>query len=175
MSILEGQNLLLRALEPEDLDFLLKIENNSDYWKVSGTQIPFSKYTLELYIRNAHRDIYDVKQQRFVIEKEHKAVGLIDLFDFDPKNNRAGIGIVIEKESRNQNLGTESLFILKNYAFSVLNLHQLYANISSENKPSQMLFEKVGFKPVGVKKDWNFFNGQYKDEILYQLIHQNVH
>jgi diamine N-acetyltransferase len=29
-------------------------------------------------------------------DEDFPAVGLIDLFDFDPKNNRAGVGIVIQ-------------------------------------------------------------------------------
>ena len=43
------------------------------------------------------RDIYEVKQLRLVIcvSENDKAIGFIDLFDFDPKNQRVGIGIVI--------------------------------------------------------------------------------
>jgi diamine N-acetyltransferase len=42
-------------------------------------------------------------------------LGLID--DFDPKNNRAGVGIVIQnKDNRSQNIGSEALQLLIEYA-----------------------------------------------------------
>lgn len=46
----------LRALEPDDLNFLLKIENDESLWKISNTQIPYSKYLLTEYIKNAGED-----------------------------------------------------------------------------------------------------------------------
>jgi diamine N-acetyltransferase len=101
------------------------------------------------------------------------AIKLIDLFEFDPKNNRAGIGILIKNnDDRNQGIGTESLELLIKYAFYNLNLNQLYANIDSENTASLKLFAKFGFQKIGIKKQWNLVNGKYKDEILFQLINQ---
>ena len=85
MKTLKGIKINLRPLEPEDLQFLYDTENDESNWKVSGTQVPFSKHILKNYIANAHQDIYEAKQARFVIEhKELKIpVGMIDLFDFD--------------------------------------------------------------------------------------------
>ena len=93
---LKGEQIYLRALEQEDLDFLYELENNTDVWEVSGTIAPYSKSVLQLYLDNAHRDIFDVKQLRLVIcDLKHKAIGLIDIFDFEPNHKRAGIGIII--------------------------------------------------------------------------------
>jgi diamine N-acetyltransferase len=57
-----------------------------------------------------------------------------------------------------------------NYAFHQLQLHQLYANIGTENLPSLSLFTTFGFEKIGVKKDWNFTNNSFHDEVLLQLI-----
>ena len=93
------------------------------------------------------------------------------MFHFDPKNNRAGIGIVIQAtENRKQNIGSEALELLIKYAFYHLNLHQLYANIAVENVASVALFSKFGFQKIGTKKDWTLVNGVYKDEAVFQLI-----
>lgn len=172
MLSLKGEHIYLRALESKDLDFLYQLENNPDIWEVSGTTTPYSKHVLEQYLENAHRDIYDVKQLRLCISTlNDKVIGLIDLFDFDPKNHRAGIGIVIvESKDRNKGVGTEAISLLCNYTFSVLDLRQLYANVTDDNLASIHLFEKMGFERTGVKKDWIFFNGTYKNEILYQKI-----
>jgi diamine N-acetyltransferase len=170
---LTGKSIYLRALEPEDLDFVYQIENDETIWEVSNTQTPYSRFLIKQYLENAHQDIYEAKQLRLAIckNKNSKAIGLIDLFDFDPKNNRAGIGIVIHNQSdRDTGFGKEALDILIKYAFSQLNLHQLFANIGSNNHISKKLFTTFGFQKIGIKKDWNFLHGKYHDEELYQLI-----
>ena len=58
MITLKGQHIFLRALEPEDLDFLFSVENDEAFWEVSNTQAPFSKYILEQYLLNSFKDIY---------------------------------------------------------------------------------------------------------------------
>lgn len=171
MLSLKGKHIYLRALELGDLDFLYCIENNTALWEISGTVVPYSKKILQLYLDNAHRDIYDVKQLRLCIcNSDKNQIGLIDIFDFDPKNRKAGIGIVVSENERNTGVGEEALDLVIDYAFSILNLHQLYANILETNSISITLFEKKGFLAIGVKKDWILSNGEFKNEILYQKI-----
>lgn len=171
MSTLVGENIVLRALEPEDIDFLFSTENNEIFWEVSSTQAPYSKYILKKYLENAHQDIYEAKQFRFVIcDADSIAIGMIDLFDFDPQHKRVGVGILILPNYQNLGYGKEALELIIDYAFTYLNVHQIFANITSENRKSITLFEKFNFKLAGVKKDWIFSNSTYKDEITYQLI-----
>ncbi len=164
--------ILLRALEPKDIDFLFELENDQDLWHLSQTQQPFSAHLLGDYIAQADRDIYEAKQFRFAIELSDKqqVVGFIDLFDFDPKNKRAGIGIIIHRKYQGFGFGSAALKLVMDYAFKILYLHQLYANIAIDNLPSIQLFESAGFELVGHKKDWLFDGETFKDELLYQLI-----
>ncbi|MFA5297052.1 MAG: GNAT family N-acetyltransferase [Lutibacter sp.] len=171
MATLIGKNSHLRALEPEDLDFLLSSENNEDFWEISGTQIPYSKYILKKYIKNAHQDIYEAKQYRFVIcNTKNIPVGMIDLFDFNPQHKRVGVGILIIPAYQRKGYASEALEMVVDYAFAYLNIHQIFANITADNNKSIALFEKFNFKKVGIKKDWIYTDSCYKDEILYQLI-----
>ncbi len=173
MTTLKGNSIFLRALEPEDLEFIYTIENDESIWTISNTQTPYSRFLIKQYLENAHQDIYEAKQLRLAIcdNNSNQAIGLIDLFDFDPSNNRAGIGIIVHQpEHRERGIGSEALQLLINYSFTFLPLNQLYANISTENEISKALFTKFGFQLIGVKKQWNKVNNQYKDEALYQLI-----
>ena len=175
MVTLTGNTCYLRALEPEDLEFIFRLENNEEIWEVSNTQTPYSRFLLRQYLENARQDIYEAKQLRLAVcEKEsHIAIGLIDLFDFDPANQRAGVGIIVQdRENRGKGIGTEALGLLINYAFQKLQVHQLYANIDMDNTASISLFTNFGFEKTGVKKDWNKRNNAYHDEALYQLIRQ---
>ncbi len=98
-------------------------------------------------------------------------VGFIDLFDFDPKHSRVGVGIVIfSEEDKRQGFASEALGLTCNYAFTHLKVHQIFAGISEENEGSIKLFEKAGFANSGLKKDWIFSEGIYKSEYFYQLI-----
>lgn len=169
---LKGGQVYLRALEPQDLDFLYNLENNPEIWEISGTTAPYSKHVLQLYLENAHKDIYEVKQLRLCIcNLQDKVVGLIDLFDFDPKNLRVGMGIIVSSEAdRNKGVGSEAVGLLTNYAFSVLGMRQVYVNVLEDNAPSIHLFTKLGFEKVGSKRDWIYANGTFKNEILFQKI-----
>jgi diamine N-acetyltransferase len=171
MANLIGKHISLRALEPEDLDFLFSTENNEQFWEISSTQTPFSKYILKQYIENSHQDIYEAKQYRFVISNmENNPVGMIDLFDFNPQHKRVGIGILLLPKYQNKGYASEALDLVIDYVFLYLNVHQIFANITSDNTKSIALFEKNNFKIVGIKKDWIYSNSAYNDEILYQLI-----
>jgi len=177
MITLKGEHIYLRALEPEDLDFIYNIENDESIWEISSTITPYSKFLIKQYLEHAHKDIYEVKQLRLVISNnEEEAIGMIDVFDFDIKNRRAGVGILIKaSENRKKGYGSEALQLLCNYCFNHLDLHQLYCNISEDNDASIKLFTAQGFKKIGLKKDWILYNGQFKNEYLFQFINKNVH
>lgn len=176
MQILENNKIRLRALEPEDLKLLYRWENNSDIWEVSHCQKPFSLFVLKQYLESSHLDIYESKQLRLVIELKdtREAIGLIDLFDFDPFHNRAGVGILLhDSVHRQKGYASEALETFINYCFQILQLHQLFCNITSCNQSSIDLFCSKNFKITGTKKQWIKVQNTWKDELFLQLINPN--
>jgi len=172
-----GYEIVLRAPEPSDVDVLYRWENDPEIWQVSNTYTPFSKYILEKYIENAHLDIYQVKQLRLMIDVKEKGkrkirtVGTIDLFDFDPYHNRAGVGILIgDKSDRKKGFATVALQKFIQYSFKNLQLHQLYCNITQGNSDSLKLFKNCGFVVSGRKTDWIKTPRKYLREYMLQLI-----
>lgn len=177
MVFLEGKHIYLRAMEPTDLEDLYLWENDTENWFVSQTRAPYSKHALKQFIEDSQKDIYEIRQLRFMITlnsedtDNKKAVGAIDLFDFDPYHRRAGIGILVaRKEYRRQGIATEALSLLIHYSFNILGLHQLYCNVAKGNDASYNLFIKNGFQVTGEKKDWLRETGSWIDEYLLQLI-----
>ena len=169
--MLVGENIKLRALEPEDLDIFYQWENDSSIWKISQTYTPFSKHILSRYLENAHQDIFTAKQLRLMIEKDGIAIGTIELFDFEPIHMRAVLGIWIVNESdRRQGYAKEALSLIIEYAFFKLQLNQLYCNIASSNQPSINLFSSLDFMLIGVKKKWNKSPNAWEDELMFQLL-----
>jgi diamine N-acetyltransferase len=171
---MQSERLLLRAVEPSDIDFIFHLENDTVNWKVSNTLMPFSRYSIEQYVLSTENDLYSQKQLRLIIEAkdttEPKRLGCIDLFDFDALHKRAGLGIIIIAAEQNKGYASESLELLINHCFNILGLHQLYCNISIDNHASITLFQKHGFISCGQKKEWIFHNDQWEDELMLQLI-----
>lgn len=171
--MLKGENILLRAMEPADVEVLFKWENDTSIWHVSNTLAPFSRHVLEQYVANAHLDLYTTKQLRLIMDdhKNNKSIGCIDLFDYEPYHKRAGIGILIgSSNDRNKGYAKEALTLLIKYAFTHLNFHQLYCNITTDNDASIKLFTQLGFEIIGTKKQWIWSGDAWKNEYILQLI-----
>ncbi len=177
MITLENNNIKLRALEPTDVDILFKWENDQSMWELSNTIAPFSKHLLEEYIKHSHLDIYQTRQLRLMIDYKSDGsqipAGAIDIFDFDPFHQRAGLGILIDEKFRQRGIASLSIELIISYCFNTLGLHQLYCNITADNKKSLQLFTKHGFEMSGNKKEWIKSGKSWKDEFFLQLLKAN--
>ncbi|MDR2868781.1 MAG: GNAT family N-acetyltransferase [Bacteroidales bacterium] len=167
-----GKKVYLRALEPSDLELLYQWENDISVWDVSDAVAPYSRFTLEQFIQSISQDIYAAKQLRLMINDTHthQTVGIIDVFDIDPIHLRAGIGILIAQEYRQQGYAAEALQLTMEHLFMRLHLHQLYCNILSSNEASLKLFTNAGFVIAGLKKEWHLGQTGFEDEYLLQKI-----
>ncbi|MCG8483416.1 MAG: GNAT family N-acetyltransferase [Clostridia bacterium] len=172
--MIKSENISLRAIEPHDVDKIFEWENNTEVWHLSNTLAPFSRFEIEQYVLNAAKDIYAARQLRLMIDltanEKTETIGSVDLFDFDPLNKRAGIGILIDQRKRKNGYASEALGLIIKYAKEILNLHQLYCNIEEDNQISLNLFLKMNFKTIGLKKDWNLRNGNWINEYTLQYI-----
>ena len=164
---MSNHSVKLRALEPSDLEVLYRWENDDRLWLVSATTRPLSRQTLQLYIDSVN-DIYTDKQVRLMIEFNGETIGCIDLFDFDPMHQRAGVGIMIDTPFEGKGYASLALEELKTYAFEQLGLHQLFCNISETNQRSITLFTKAGFVLTGTKKEWLRTNKEWQDQLFFQ-------
>ena len=148
--MLKSQNIFLRKLESTDVDLILDWENNIENWEVSGTVKPFTKEEIEQFV-NGNHDIFENKQIRYVIclVANNKAIGTVDLFEFDPQNKTVGVGVLIaETENRRTGYASDSLNLICDYCSNELNVVTIFCNILKDNIASIRLFEKNGFQFV---------------------------
>jgi len=162
----------LRALEPEDLDFLFALENDPDIWSVSDTQAPVSRHALRAYLAHAATDFYVVRQVRLVVttETSRLPVGVVDLFEYDPLHQRAGVGITILAGHRRRGYAQQALELVKNHARQVLRLHQVYATVGAANSGSMRLFRAAGFRRVGTRQAWLRTPSGWEDAVEWQCL-----
>lgn len=158
-----------RALEPEDLDVLYEIENDSEHWDSGVTNVPYSRYVLHDYIAQNRSDIYVDGQVRLaIVGEEGEIVGLADLMNFDPKHCKAEIGFIIRKEYRHRGYAKATLQQMLEYGLHTLHLHQLYAIVATSNQATVNLFQTFGYQPVSTLKEWLFDGKEYHDAYFFQ-------
>ena len=173
MALLKNETILLRAVEPEDLDFLYQWENDTELWQHGSTLTPYSRFALRDYLTNVlSEDIFQSRQLRLMIVEasSQRPVGTIDLYDFDPIHHRAGIGILIDKDCRGKGFSLQALQLMHEYAFRILLLHQIYAYIPTSNIPSYQLFLKSGYEETGLLQSWLKTADGYQDVYFMQCI-----
>ena len=168
---LKNERIVLRTPEPEDLELMYAMENDTALWCVGNRLLPYSRYTLRTYLEQSKQDLFAERQARFVIElTSGDAVGMIDLADYDPLNSRAEVCIGMLGEYRGKGIASEALQLLCEYSFKRLHVHQLYAYVGTENLDSRKLFAKQGFVEAAVLKEWLRCETGFSDVALMQRI-----
>lgn len=166
--------VFLRALEPEDLELLYSIENDTELWDVCDDPMPYSRFALRQYLAAQPQDIYQSHEQRLAIVEiaTGTAVGLIDLLNFSPLARRAEVAIALLREKRALGLGAEALEALENYARRHCRVRLLFATVSARHNPvSQSLFRSAGYARTALLPQWHYRDGEYEDvEILQKVI-----
>jgi RimJ/RimL family protein N-acetyltransferase len=164
--LLEGKNIRLKLGDKEDLDFFVDFWNNLDYY---GDYEPIME---QMTKAEAERRFADTsKKATFIIQKKDGTnIGLIVYF-----GQSAGsitIGYAIEPSEQGKGYGTEALQLMVDYLFLGKEIHRVQANTDPENKASQHILEKVGFKKEGVSRRSSFVRGQWRDEGLYSILRE---
>ena len=165
----------LRKIEPTDLPFLYQWENDASAWADGANHNPLSQQDLRYYIESTTGDIYRDGQLRLIIEQSAisnqqsaMTLGCIDLFDFDPRNRRAAIGMYIAPEHRGKGVGKEALRLLEGYAFGHLNMRVLYAVIATKNTACTTLYRNAGYTGSSPLPQWTL----EEDAVIWIKNHQ---
>ncbi len=164
--------LQLRALEPADLDMLYRWENEQEIWSCGVVHQPVAREALRTLIADSIvNDIYSCRQLRLIGQDgEGKAVGCVDLFDFDPYHQRAAVGILVDKSLRHNGYGIQLLDALHHYAAIQLRLHLLHCIVAANNDSSLHLFRHAGYSECGHLTDWIWDGSQWHDALLFQRL-----
>lgn len=144
----------LRALEPEDADFMYEAESDPSAWEYSDYLAPLSRELLRQYALTYDADPFAAGQLRLVIDVDGRPAGIIDLFDISARHLRADTGIYLLPEYHGKDIAAEALRLTIEYARHRLGLHQLTATVADTNKPALSCYRKAGFTETAVHPDW---------------------
>lgn len=88
------------------------------------------------------------------LNKENKIIGTFDVINIDMNRLSCEIGYGLSPKYWRQGFFKESLDVVLRYLFASLNLYRVFAKTHSDNKPSIVGLERIGFKKEGVLRDF---------------------
>jgi RimJ/RimL family protein N-acetyltransferase len=169
----KGKMVQLRSVAKEDAPQIAKVFNFLESRRFLDDPAPLSQEDIEQWIekgweqRKAHQSYF------FAIEtlKPQQLIGVCGLFAISKINQKAELMIAIyEKRHRGLGYGSEALQLLLQFGFKQLNLHRIMLFTHDINKPAQRVYEKIGFKPGGCRRQASFFEGAYHNLLLYEML-----
>jgi RimJ/RimL family protein N-acetyltransferase len=111
-------------------------------------------------------------EKAFAIEREGELVGLIQYHEENEPNFRhAGIDVFLAGRAQGQGLGTDAVRTLARYLIDERGHHRLTIDPAAENARAIRTYEKVGFRTVGVMREyWRSPDGTWRDGLLMDLL-----
>lgn len=169
--ILKHNNLIYRRPSLEDVEELVILKNNKNASRLLGGNTPF--YTKDSLIKWVEYHNSNKEEVLLVVYDESvgKLIGHVGLYKIDEVAKKAEYGILLaDDNSRGKGYGSISTKIMVDYAFDVLKLHKVYAEIITENKASEAMFKKCGFCIDGILREDIFKNGRYYDVLVMSIL-----
>lgn len=169
----EGEKVRLRPLEKSDLEDIMKHWNTYESRVGLGTVIPMSSMMEEEFIQYSHDIAKSGKGYNFAIEtlETKEFLGTCGIGDFLQVNRSAVIGISIhDPKNHDKGYGTDAMISLLKVGFMILNFHRLELMVMDYNKKAIHVYEKIGFKEVGLKREAHFLQGRYHDVYIMDIL-----
>lgn len=85
-------------------------------------------------------------------------------------HRRTEIGINITKPYRGSGYGTEAINWALDWGFRHAGLHRIGIGAFEYNEGACKLYEKMGFKPEGRRRDFFWHDGKWWDLMLFSML-----
>ena len=165
---IEGEDINLRTVEEEDIEFLRDGVNHPEVRVHMGNRLPQNLDNEEKFFRE---QISDEETVNLLITKDNERLGLISLTpEGHSAEKMAEIGIWLHPEHHGNGYGTEASRLITDYSFNQLNYHRVFARAHADNQPSCRIWEKLGFEKEGEFRDHTYTQGEYKDVAYYGVL-----
>lgn len=165
---LTGENVLLRALMPDDAGDRYAGWMN-DPGVVIYTESRFARHEpedLRRYIKDVRND--PLSHMWAILDADTvDHVGNIKLGPVNPHHAFGDIGLIIgERSAWGRGFATEAISLVCEFAFQQLRLHKVTASMYEENVASTRAFEKAGFKIEGIRTSQYLLDDHYTGLVM---------
>ncbi|MFD3155291.1 GNAT family N-acetyltransferase [Haloimpatiens sp. FM7330] len=169
---LKGKNIELKILNPEDAKDILDycIRNKTHLMSFEPTRDE-SYYTIQIQRQNlieSYKNYLNGNEVNFGIYKNNKFIGKIRLSNVVyGVFKSAFVGYSIDEKEQGKGYMKEALNLVLDYCFNEMNLHRIEASTLVNNKRSQGVLRRCGFKELGLNEKYLFINGKWRDHISF--------
>lgn len=161
----------LRELKREDLKAINKWRNNKELIDNLGANFRYINYDVDDNWYNNYLLNRNTTVRCSIINDEDIILGLVSLTNIDCINRSATFHIMIgDSLNRGKGCGTIATKQMLKHAFYNLNLNKVELTVLESNKVAQHLYEKVGFKLEGTKRQAIYKNGEYQNIIMMSIL-----
>lgn len=157
---IQGESVVIRAIEVEDLPVLHRWNNDPEIWyNLGGWHFPSSQGELQRWLDTLAQD--KLNQRWLVCTEECGPIGYVNLVSLDWKNRSAFHGLYIgESSQRGKGYAQDTVNAIMKYAFDELGLRRLDTDIIEYNKRSLAFYtKKCGWQVEGEKNDAYYRQG----------------
>ena len=163
--ILEGKDIYLRVMTPEDTDLIVKWRNEDFVRRNFIYQKPFTRQGHLNWIETMIKTGRVI--QFGICTRQDQPVGSVYLRDIDREHRRAEYGIFIgERQALGRGFGTQAAGLMLRYCFETLKLHKLMLRVLAGNVRARRSYEKAGFVQEAYLRDEVYLDGGFQDVIL---------
>jgi diamine N-acetyltransferase len=171
-----GEHVILRALEMTDIDHIMKFYNEWGLRRWTGVPLPKSKHAIEIWLEKASiSDPWKDGVVYFVVidKQTYEFLGIARFYDIKNPHHRASLGVSIyDPEHRMKGYGTDATCLMLWVGFHVLGLHSVYLDTMEDNERAIHVAEKAGFKKVGIFRETELIDGEYKGLLYMDILKQ---
>lgn len=168
--VIKGENVYLRPITAQDTELVLRWRNSPE---VVQNFIYRKPITVEEHTSWLENKVFTGQVHQFIIcdREDGMPLGSAYIQNIDEEHHRAEWGLFLGSErTYNRGIGTQTAFLIMDYAFETLGLHKLTSRVLAHNKPCIRMNEKIGYRQEAYLKDELFMDGKYEDLIYYGLI-----
>jgi aminoglycoside 6'-N-acetyltransferase len=160
---LKGDRVVLRPLQVDDVAVLVEVQAQSSVSRWWG------RPDEEDLRRQAEGES---EETGFAITVDGAVAGLIQYAEEnDPMYRHAGIDLFLAEEFQGAGLGTDAVRTLARHLVRDRGHHRLTIDPSADNRAAIRAYEKVGFRPVGVMRQYERTpDGVWRDGLLMDLL-----
>jgi diamine N-acetyltransferase len=167
VNMMASKRIQLREIEEKDLEVIVAWRNDPEILRWLFSYLPLSLVKQKKWY---DRYVEDDTQQIFIVEmKEGTAIGTVGLSNIDHRNQRAELGILIDKKWQKKGIGNETLLLLIEFAWNEMNLRKIKALVFEENETAIKLYKSCGFEKEGVLKEEVYNNGEFRNVLIMAL------
>lgn len=162
-ALLRGRSIVLRPLRADDVERVAGIQAEPGVARWWGSP---NKADLRRQADGSG------DEKALAIEREGELVGLIQYHEEnEPDFRHAGIDVFLAERAQGHGLGTDAVRTLARYLIDERRHHRLTIDPAADNAAAIRAYEKIGFRPVGVMREyWRSPDGMWRDGLLMDLL-----